>query len=285
MSAWQQRSQRVCIAEHGRLRCRDALAGIPTPTARRPQHAASFHPSLPPCRFHCHYDEAFSSLQIPHFKGFLRFHSEGVGVQAGGEGWSPRQQVSSSCTGGHSGRALNPAPRGHLPPPPSLPQSRAAATSRCLAWRWRRCRTAGGRTRAGARRTAAATATCPPTAPSSPRGVWVEHACLGGGGGGGAAVAQGNRGAGRVCWARRQHVDSLQVESGLAAGVLFGRIFSAASALTRPNRCSSTPALQLGACRGEAAHPAAAAHGAATRGPAARLRLLVCATAAQLGGA
>ncbi|KAI7840166.1 hypothetical protein COHA_005949 [Chlorella ohadii] len=24
--------------------------------------------------FHCHYDEAFSSLQIPHFKGFLRFH-------------------------------------------------------------------------------------------------------------------------------------------------------------------------------------------------------------------
>ena len=27
-----------------------------------------------PCRFHCHYDEAFSSLQVPHFKGFLRFH-------------------------------------------------------------------------------------------------------------------------------------------------------------------------------------------------------------------
>lgn len=24
--------------------------------------------------FHCHYDEAFSSLQIPDFKGFLRFH-------------------------------------------------------------------------------------------------------------------------------------------------------------------------------------------------------------------
>ncbi|EFN54256.1 hypothetical protein CHLNCDRAFT_135803, partial [Chlorella variabilis] len=24
--------------------------------------------------FHVHYDEAFSSLQVPHFKGFLRFH-------------------------------------------------------------------------------------------------------------------------------------------------------------------------------------------------------------------
>ena len=26
------------------------------------------------CRFHVHYDEAFSSLQVPHFKGFCRFH-------------------------------------------------------------------------------------------------------------------------------------------------------------------------------------------------------------------
>jgi hypothetical protein len=26
------------------------------------------------CRFHVHYDEAFSSLQVPHLKGFCRFH-------------------------------------------------------------------------------------------------------------------------------------------------------------------------------------------------------------------
>lgn len=24
--------------------------------------------------FHCHYDEAFSSLRIPHYKGFSRLH-------------------------------------------------------------------------------------------------------------------------------------------------------------------------------------------------------------------
>lgn len=32
------------------------------------------HPFDPPRRFHVHYDEAFSSLQVPHFKGFCRFH-------------------------------------------------------------------------------------------------------------------------------------------------------------------------------------------------------------------
>lgn len=44
----------------------------PPPT---PTHALT-HIRLPPLlhRFHCHYDEAFSSLQVPHFKGFLRLH-------------------------------------------------------------------------------------------------------------------------------------------------------------------------------------------------------------------
>lgn len=77
---------------------------------------------------------------------------------------------------------------GHLPlttrtsGPSRLPlplQSPAAATWRCLGWPWKRCRTAGGRTRAGARPTAAATATCLPTVPSSPRGALAGHKLAG----------------------------------------------------------------------------------------------------------
>jgi hypothetical protein len=31
-------------------------------------------PPPPPPRFHVHYDEALSSLQVPHYKGFCRLH-------------------------------------------------------------------------------------------------------------------------------------------------------------------------------------------------------------------
>lgn len=200
----------------------------------------------------------------------------------------PPPPAGSTCT------TTRPSPRCRCPTSraSAASTSPAPATWRCLGWRWSGCRTRGGRTRAGARPTAAATATSPRTEPSSPAGAPASHALAAVGTGAGGVrpmpvcerAGMGEtwrRAAGAVACGARRRMDRAPLvmlaatcppAARLCCTGPRGRLVYAPSPL---QSCPLSPALtpppppQVGARGGAAPHAAPPAHGAAPRGAAA----------------